>query len=203
MNLLGSKKLITDRLELRAQTMEEQHYLWEVLMMDEVNKYYLTVPRKYRDKLKDWDKQEEYYREDIKHANDPDSFHWSIFIKDTNECIGRISAHEAHSEFEEINDPSIRGVGWYIDPKHQGKGYATEAAQAMIDYLFNEVEINGIVEEVTKTNVPSWKIMEKLGFERTNKTTIINYTFLDEPVEGYIYQLTKEMYFNKKNRHTK
>ena len=27
-----------------------------------------------------------------------------------------------------------------MDPAYQGKGYATEAAKAMIDYMFKEVE---------------------------------------------------------------
>ena len=34
---------------------------------------------------------------------------------------------------------NIRDVGWYIDPKYQGMGYATEVATAMIDFMFNEV----------------------------------------------------------------
>ena len=41
---------------------EEQKYLWSVLMQPDVNRYYLTVPKKYADKLKDWNKQEEYYK---------------------------------------------------------------------------------------------------------------------------------------------
>ena len=42
MKYLGSKTLETDRLILKAQTMEEQKYLWSVLMIPEVNRYYLT-----------------------------------------------------------------------------------------------------------------------------------------------------------------
>ena len=38
--------------------MDEQYTLWRILMIPEVNKYYLTVPKKFRDKLNDWDKQE-------------------------------------------------------------------------------------------------------------------------------------------------
>ena len=200
MKFLGSKTIETDRLALKAQTMEEQHYLWSVLMIPEVNRYYLTVPKKYAEKLKDWDKQEEYYQEDMKHANDLDVFRWSVFLKDTGECIGRVSCHEAKSECYEIDNPSIRGVGWYIDPKHKGHGYGNEAAKAMMDYMFSECEIDEIRTGAAIQNPASWMIMENFGFVRLDKTKMVEYTYVEEPVEYYQYYLTKEMYFNRNNK---
>ena len=67
MKYLGSKLLRTKRLELRPQTMKEQYYLWQLIMNSEINKYYLTVPRKFREKLKIWETQEQYYIEEMKH----------------------------------------------------------------------------------------------------------------------------------------
>ena len=200
MNYIGSKQIETDRLILKAQTMQEQKRLWEILMISEVNKYYLTVPSKFREKLLDWNKQEEYYRLDMEHANDPDIFRWSIFLKETGECIGRVSCHERQHEDESITNPSIRGVGWYIDPVYQGKGYATEAAIAMIDYMFEEVDISEIITGAAISNPASWMIMEKLGFIRQNKTRMVQYTYLDEPVEDYSYNMTKEQWLNFKNQ---
>ena len=199
MKNLGSKTLETERLILRAQTMDEQKYLWSVLMNPDVNRYYLTVPKKFAEKLKDWDKQEEYYKEDMKHANDPDVFKWSVFIKDTGECIGRVSCHKSSDEGYETDNPSIRGVGWYIDPKYKGHGYGYEAAQAMMDYMFNECEIDEIKTGAAIQNQASWKIMEKFGFEKLEETKMIEYTYVDDPVEDYQYYLTKEMYFENKN----
>ena len=199
MKNLGSKTLETERLILRAQTMDEQKYLWSVLMNPDVNRYYLTVPKKFAEKLKDWDKQEEYYKEDMKHANDPDVFKWSVFIKDTGECIGRVSCHKSSDEGYETDNPSIRGVGWYIDPKYKGHGYGYEAAQAMMDYMFNECEIDEIKTGAAIQNQASWKIMEKFGFEKLEETKMIEYTYVDDPVEDYQYYLTKKMYFENKN----
>lgn len=196
MNFLGSKTIETDRLILRTQTMNEQKRLWEILMIPEVNKYFLTVPPKFREKLKDWDKQQKFYEDDMKHANDNNVFRWSIFLKDTGECIGRLSCHEGHDEDESINNPNIRGVGWIIDPKFQGHGYGTEAAKAMIDFMFLECEIEQIITGAAICNPASWKIMEKLGFERQEKTKMIQYTFLDELTEIYSYVMIKERYLS-------
>ena len=194
MKYIGSKILETDRLLLKPQTMKEQKRLWEILMIPEVNKYYLVVPQKFREKLKNWNIQEQYYIEDMKHANDKNIFRWSIFLKDNGICIGRVSCHEGHEEDISINNPNIRGVGWYIDPMYQGYGYATEAAKAMIDYMFQEAEIDEIRTGAAIKNPASWRIMEKLGFDRTNQTKMIQYTYLDELTEDYQYILTKEKY---------
>ena len=198
MKYLGSKVLETNRLILKAQSPQEQKRLWEILMIPEVNRYFLTVPVKFRDKLKDWNIQENYYEEDMKHANDKDVFRWSIFLKETGECIGRISCHEGHDEDENINNPNIRGVGWIIDPKYQGNGYGTEAAEAMVDFMFLECEIEKIITGAAICNPASWKIMERLGFERQEHTKMVQYTFVDELVEDYSYVMTREKYLSLK-----
>ncbi len=195
MKYLGSKQLETDRLILKAQSMIEQKRLWEILMIPEVNRYFLTVPTKFRDKLKDWNIQEKYYEEEMKYAKDG-RFKWSVFLKETGECIGRISCHEASVENPNITDSNIRGVGWIIDPKYQGKGYGTEAAKAMIDFMFLECEIHEIITGAAICNPASWKIMERLGFERLKEMKRIQYTFLDEPIETYCYKLTRDKYHN-------
>lgn len=198
MKYLGSKTLETNRLILKAQSMKEQKRLWEILMIPEVNRYFLTVPVKFRDKLKDWNIQKKYYEEDMKYANDNNVFRWSIFLKEIGECIGRISCHEGHDEDENINDPNIRGVGWIINPKYHGNGYGTEAAEAMVDFMFLECEIEKIITGAAICNPASWKIMERLGFERQEHTKMVQYTFLDELVEDYSYVMTREKYLSLK-----
>lgn len=198
MKYLGSRRLETDRLILKPQTIQEQKYLWSLLINPEINRYYLTVPIKFREKLKDWNKQQEFYEEAVNHANDKDVFIWSIFLKENDECIGRISCHEANKEDENITNPSIRGVGWFIDPKYQGKGYCTEAARIMIKYMFEECEIDEIKTGAAIENPNSWKIMEKLGFEKQKENKFVQYTYLDNPTEIYCYNLTKEKYIRDK-----
>lgn len=203
MKYIGSQTIETERLILKAQTMSEQKRLWQILMMPDVNKYFLTVPVKFKDKLLDWNKQEEYYLKDMEHANDFDVFRWSVFLKETGVCIGRVSCHEGHDEDENVIDPNIRGVGWLIDPFYQGKGYATEAARAMIDYMFTKADISEIRTGAAIVNPASWLIMEKLGFSRGDKTKMVQYTFLEEPVEDYSYTLTKEDYLKMNQNKSK
>lgn len=192
MNFIGSKELETKRLILKPESMAEQKRQWEILMLEEVNKYYLTVPSKFKDKLKDWNIQEKFYEERVKHANDKDIFKWSIFLKDTNECIGKISCDEIENK-----DKSIRDVGWYLDPKYHHKGYAYEAALEMLKYMFLEVEIDKIETGAAIVNPSSWNLMSKLGFKRLNETAFVKYTYIDEEVEVYKYEVDKNMFLKE------
>ncbi len=196
MNLIGSKAIETERLILRSSMMEEQKRLWEILMIPEVNKWYLTSGKKHASDKEywTWENQEKFYKSKVDKSQKPDVFCWSIFLKETKEVIGQVSAQENGE------DITIRDVGWFIDPKYQGKGYATEAAKAMIDYMFNEVEINEISSGAVKDNTASCRIFEKLGFTKIGEADEESpYTFYDGILTFSKYGLTKEYYFNYKN----
>ena len=213
MNKINSKNLYTDRLELRIPTMEEQHRLWEILINEDVNKYYFPTPdsvfinnnlskdsvedlKKAREifmkKLTDWDIQKPRYErkvESIQSQLNDNKYTWSIFLKDTNTVIGQITCYPK-------DNGDIYDVGWFIDPYYQGKGYASEAAIAMMDFMFNEVEIAEIMTSAAEINPGSWKIMEKLGFEYIG-TKKSSYFKDDEILTSKKYHGNKELFLNR------
>ncbi len=65
--------------------------------------------------------------------------------------------------------------------------------------MFEEVDISEIITGAAILNPASWMIMEKLGFIRRDKTRMVQYTYLDEPVEDYSYNMTKEQWLALKN----
>jgi len=66
---------------------------------------------------------------------------------------------------ENIDDPDI---GFGVLPDYCGKGYAGEAAQAVVEYASNTLGISVLTAIVSPTNAPSIGLIEKLGltFER-------------------------------------
>ena len=197
MNLIGSKTIKTKRLILRRPRMEEQKRLWEILMLPQVNKWYLTSAKKNANNKEywTWKVQEEFYKTKVDNANNDDVFGWSIFLKReyTNsgkeEVIGQITAQETE------NDITIRDVGWYIDPIYQKKGYGLEAGAAMIEYMFKKVKIKKIESSAVKDNVGSCKIFEKLGFKKTSEFIMQSpYTFYDGKLTFSKYELDSETY---------
>ncbi len=189
MKYLGSKQIETERLILRATRENDLKVLWQILCIPEVNKYYLTS------KLHPvWEEELPWQMQKLSHANDLDNFCWSIVLKDTNECIGQITAQSKKGYPDEIRD-----MGWFINPLHQRQGYAYEGAKEVIKYMFKEVGISKILTGAAIANPASWKLMEKLGFRRIDgKNYFAKYTFLPEEVELYSYELTKEDFKSNK-----
>lgn len=202
MNFKGSKTIETERLILKHSTMKEQKKLWEILMDPEINKWYLTSAKS-KANIKEywtWENQEKFYESKVRRAENSDVFVWSVFLKPSytysgkTEVIGQVSAQENG------DDIRVRDVGWFIDKKYQGNGYATEAAKAMIDYMFKEVNINCISSGAVKDNISSCKIFEKLGFNKTEEVIEKSpYTFYDGKLIFLKYELTNKNYLVNTN----
>lgn len=58
--------------------------------------------------------------------------------------------------------PAIE-IGWRLSYKYWGCGFATEAAIAVRDYAFKELNLNEIVSFTTEQNIRSRRVMEKIG----------------------------------------
>lgn len=55
-------------------------------------------------------------------------------------------------------------LGIALDTKFQGKGYAQEAIKALIDFLFETLELHRIHLAIDPDNLASRKLSERLGF---------------------------------------
>ena len=59
-----------------------------------------------------------------------------------------------------------------IAPEYQRKGYATEVCRAILTYAKEELEAESVNCLVDEKNVPSVRLVEKLGFTYEEKTDI-------------------------------
>ena len=55
------------------------------------------------------------------------------------------------------------GLLWLIEPAHQGQGYASEAAQTLIDYAFGTMRLLRLIATTEYDNLASQAVMRKLG----------------------------------------
>jgi RimJ/RimL family protein N-acetyltransferase len=81
-------------------------------------------------------------------------------LKSTGEFIGFVGLNIPN--FEAHFTPCVE-IGWRLAKEHWNKGYATEAALAVIQYGFGELELKEIVSFTAVQNTPSRKVMEKIG----------------------------------------
>jgi len=57
-------------------------------------------------------------------------------------------------------------VGWSIHPDFQGRGLATEGAREMLRLGFDELGLHRIVAEADPRNLPSLRVIDRLGMRR-------------------------------------
>lgn len=69
---------------------------------------------------------------------------------------------------------SVPDVGFAILPEHQGRGYATEAAKAVISYVQREWNVQGVFGFCAPGNMRSRRVLEKsgLGFRGVRKLRV-------------------------------
>ena len=96
----------------------------------------------------------------------------AVVLKATGEIIGAVGIVPYLDTFNKIpafnrpsNYPASAEVGlfWAIDVPHQRKGYAPEAALALMTYLFEREKLGRIIATTGYENLPSQKVMKKLG----------------------------------------
>ncbi|HVT55893.1 MAG TPA: GNAT family N-acetyltransferase [Xanthobacteraceae bacterium] len=58
-------------------------------------------------------------------------------------------------------------IGYWIGEPYWGRGYATEAARAVIDHIFSTTDLDGIAASCRVTNPASRRVLEKCGFQWT------------------------------------
>ena len=57
-------------------------------------------------------------------------------------------------------------IGWRLAAEHWGRGYATEGARAALAFGFDVLGLSEIVSFTTAGNLPSLRVMERLGMRR-------------------------------------
>jgi RimJ/RimL family protein N-acetyltransferase len=82
----------------------------------------------------------------------------AVTWKTSGELIGRVGP-QYHRVWP--HDPE---VGWSLDPAWWGRGIATEAGAAAVDWAFGPLDYARVVSITTEPNVASRNVMAKLGF---------------------------------------
>jgi ribosomal-protein-alanine N-acetyltransferase len=88
-------------------------------------------------------------------------------------------------------NPDYRSVslGYCLDDVAWGHGYATEAARALVQWGFDNMDLNRVQAETDTRNLASARVLEKLGFAREGtlrEDCIVNGVVSDSWVFGLL-----------------
>ena len=85
-------------------------------------------------------------------------------------------------------EPGVIKVGYTIDPRFQGRGYATEAVAALVGYAFDTLDADVVRAYAGAENAPSIRVMEKVGMRLIER---FHGSDGEETWTGVRYEVTK------------
>lgn len=87
---------------------------------------------------------------------------WAITAHD-GALVGTVGLHDITRQVRAWRR-DVAELGYWIAPPHQGRGYVTEAARAVVDDAFGRLALHKVVVGCIADNVASRRVIEKLGF---------------------------------------
>ena len=82
----------------------------------------------------------------------------AMILKSGDRYIGRIGLH-----------PPGATLGFFVAKEFWGRGFATEAAHAIVDHAVRALNVPRILASVEVGNAASVRVLEKLGFKHVRR----------------------------------
>jgi RimJ/RimL family protein N-acetyltransferase len=83
--------------------------------------------------------------------------------------------------------PDVVEVGWRLAKEHWGNGYATEAGHEALRVGFDEVGLDEIVSFTSAPNVPSQRVMQRLGMTHDAARDFDHPNVPDGPLKRHVF----------------
>ncbi len=143
--------LSSERLLYRPVTMDDIDFLFELFSRPETNKY-----SEYTD-VKTKEEAVQIFEHFMKPGGD--GLFRVMITSQTGESLGTIGLYDYSTQHKRAE------IGFELMKEHWGNGYMTEAARTIMDYGFNTLDLVRIEATVDSENLPSARVLEKLGFK--------------------------------------
>ena len=119
---------------------------------------------------------------------------WAVALKDTGKVIGGIRVYPDHNRGRFY----AKMINYVLSEDYWGNGYMTEAVKRIIEYLFEESDIDLLSAFHYPENDRSKKVLEKCGFqyEITIKQGSARYD--GQVFDAVCYSILKSDYFQNR-----
>jgi RimJ/RimL family protein N-acetyltransferase len=114
----------------------------------------------------------------------------AIELKAGSELIGDCAFHILAADGQQAD------IGITLARRHQGRGYATEAATRLLDYLFHDLGLHRVGAICDVENLASARLLERLGMRREGHF-VENVWFKGRWGSEYLYALVQEEWLQK------
>ena len=105
-----------------------------------------------------------------------------------------------HMPFHPWFAPQTYEIGWAFSRAFQGRGNATEAAQALLAHAFGPLKAHRVIATCQPENIASWRVAEKLGLRREAHFRSCLYREPGVWWDEYFYALLADEYEARRSR---
>lgn len=109
---------------------------------------------------------------------------WGIELAEAGEIVGTVGAFFRESEIGKGAD-AVLEIGWTVYRAHQRRGYATEAARAVLAHGLAHHDVGRVIALVGTENVASSRVALAIGMVHDGETM-----FGEHPVIRYVRSRT-------------
>jgi [ribosomal protein S5]-alanine N-acetyltransferase len=88
---------------------------------------------------------------------------WVMIERESGSVVGDIGFHAPPDEAGTVE------LGYSVVPGRRRRGYATEAASALVEWALSQPDVRGVVAGCDPGNVASTCTLERVGFRRTGE----------------------------------
>jgi len=146
----------TDRLVVRRLGDADVAATWEYRRLPEVNRWLPYAPP-------DLDAYAELFQ-------DPDRRERTLLVSLDDVVVGDLflMVKDGWSQREVADGAKAceAELGWALDPSYGGQGLATEAVEGLLRICFEDLGLRRVTAGCFADNVPSWRLMERVGMRR-------------------------------------
>jgi RimJ/RimL family protein N-acetyltransferase len=96
-------------------------------------------------------------------------FQLAIVLRDEDSLIGNVGLRVRRSVIQGGDGDWEGDIGYELDPRYWGQGYATEAASAIVAFGFEHLKLHRVWSFCIAENERSWRLMERLGMQREGR----------------------------------
>ena len=184
--MINFKIIETNRLILKGLSPHDIKYIFENFSKPEIQR------------ILGHRSEEDYLKEESKHKNGYSSYNRSFILflltdKASEHIIGRCGLHNWNMEHKRAE------IGYVMEEElYKRKGLMSEAVGAIIDYGFNNMNLNRIEALVGTGNVPSLRLMKKYHFIKEGVLREHYYTS-DKYEDSIMFSKLYSEYINEKN----
>jgi ribosomal-protein-alanine N-acetyltransferase len=148
-------QLTTERLILRDFVADD----WVAMLAYEVDPLYLRYYH-WTERTPEGVKEFVGWFLDQQTDNPRYKFQLAITLKDDGKLIGNCGIRKPAPDAHDAS------MGYELDPQYWGKGYATEAARAILHFGFTDMRLHRVWAECVADNVGSARVLQKIGMKQ-------------------------------------